>query len=80
MGKDKLKQECLLRDIHVPDGKECTRPKIIVQIKDDANMRAQMERRSHSRVQLPQDQDTSFQECSDHEMEMDFAPPSRRRK
>ena len=76
--KDELKQECLLRDIHVPEGKDCTRPKIIALIKDDVATRAETEQRSFSRVKHSQDLDVSFQECSDARMDEDFAPPSRR--
>ena len=76
---EELKQECLLRDIQVPQGKDCTRPKMIVLIKDDAANRAEMEKRA-SRVKMPQGPDDSFLDLSDDEMAQDFAPPSRRTK
>ena len=40
--KDELRQECLLREINEPD--KCTRPKMIVLIRDDVARRITMER------------------------------------
>ena len=50
--KDELKQECLLRDINEPS--PCTRPKMIVLIRDDVARRMTMERRI-CHVKLPED-------------------------
>ena len=49
--KDELKQECLLRDINEPD--KCTRPKMIVLIRDDVARRMTMEKRI-CHVKLPE--------------------------
>jgi hypothetical protein len=41
MLKNELQQECLLRDINIPD--PCTRPRMIVLIKDDVAVRLTLE-------------------------------------
>ena len=66
MLKEELKQECLLREINQPD--PCTRPKMIVLIKDDVARRQTMEKRI-KHVKLPETDSTFKDAESDAEME-----------
>ena len=69
MLKEELKQECLLREINQPD--PCTRPKMIVLIRDDMAQRIAMEAGSIDR--------TRFQERDD-DAEMREEKQNRRQK
>ena len=61
--KAELQQECLLREI--PDPVKCTRPKMIVLIRDDVATRLTLEKAP--RVKLPED--PAFKDAeSDEEM------------
>ena len=65
--KDAPKQECLLRDINEPD--KCTRPKILVLIRDDVARRMTMERPVFLARNIVSPEDPAFKDAeSDEEM------------
>ena len=75
MLREELKQECLLREINQSD--PCTRPTMIVLIKDDVTRRQTMEKRiGHVKIL---ETDSTFKEC-DEDAEMTVEKNTRRKK